>query len=228
MKTQRRKIHLNNNSGFIIADFLFAFVMTIGVGIFIFALTFSLATIEVAQYIVWSTARHYSAANVNQATAAASAKDKLKKLAEEFPLLTNSSGDSAWFELDIDGAVISDRLDQADPSLGISGLDAENDQRQPWTGVSSKLTLKLFRGLQIPMLGKVGYDREAFELPVRAFLIRNVSQNECIKFFAGDNGGPRLLNGIQTLERGKLANKTWGLMGESGTNRIVDGEDNGC
>jgi hypothetical protein len=228
MKTQRRKIYSKNESGFIIADFLFAFVMTIGVGIFIFALTFSLATIEVSQYIIWSTARHYSAANVNQATALDSAKEKLKALAEQFPLLTNSSGNSSWFELEIDGAIIADKLQKADSSFEISRFDAENDQRQPWTGVSSKLTLKLFRGLQIPMLGKVGYNREAFELPIRAFLIRNVSAEECTKFFAGENGGPRFNSGILTLEGGKLAKGTWGLAGETGTNRVIDGEDNGC
>jgi len=58
-----------NNSGFIVADFIFAFVMVLGIGIFIFGFTFSLAAIEISQYIVWSTARNYSAANTDEALA---------------------------------------------------------------------------------------------------------------------------------------------------------------
>ncbi len=45
------------------AEFLFAFTMVIGSGILIFALTFALTTVEIAQYIVWSTARAHAVGN---------------------------------------------------------------------------------------------------------------------------------------------------------------------
>lgn len=227
MKNRLKRKSLHNESGFIVADFLFAFVMTIGVGIFIFAITFSLATIEVGQYIVWSTARNYAAANVTVPAAQSQAREKFKALAEQFPLLTNVGGDSSWFELSEADLKISDDLTSDDTTLGITGADAANDFRQPWTGASTVIRLKLFSGLTIPFLGKVIADGSTLEFPIRAFLIRNVSRNECERFFNGSGSGPRIDLGIKKLEDGKLAKDTWGLAGESPTN-IIHGEDNGC
>jgi hypothetical protein len=227
MKTRLKQNSIRSESGFIVADFLFAFVMTLGVGIFIFALTFSLATIEVGQYIVWSTARNYSAANQGQVQAAAAAREKFTALAEQFPLLTNIGGESSWFELSADDLKIGDDLTTSDTALGISGQDAVNDYRQPWTGASTVIKLKLFSGLTIPFLGKVVADGSMLEFPIRAFLIRNVSQQECEAFFNGLNSGPRISQGIKKLDNEKLAKETWALEGESGSG-ITHGEDNGC
>lgn len=227
MKTRLKRNSIHNESGFIVADFLFAFVMTIGVGIFIFAITFSLATIEVGQYIVWSTARNYSAAALNPGQASASAREKFKNLAEKFPLLTNVGDDSSWFELSEDNLKIGDDLTTSDTALGITGQDATNDFRQPWTGASTTIKLKLFSGLTVPFLGKVVADGTMLEFPIRAFLIRNVSQTECEAFFNGIGSGPRISNGIKKLENEKLAKDTWALEGQSGGG-IIHGEDNGC
>ena len=227
MKTRLKRNSIRNESGFIVADFLFAFVMTLGVGIFIFAITFSLATIEVGQYIVWSTARNYSAAGDRSADAAASAREKFTSLAEKFPLLTNIGDDSSWFELSADDLKIGDDLTTSDTELGITGQDATNDYRQPWTGVSTKIKLKLFSGLTVPFLGKVVADGSMLEFPIRAFLIRNVGETECEAFFNGVGSGPRLEKGILKLENGKLAKDTWALQGETGGG-IIHGEDNGC
>jgi hypothetical protein len=227
MKNRLKRKSIYNESGFIVADFLFAFVMTIGVGIFIFAITFSLATIEVGQYIVWSTARNYSASNLNQGVALIGAREKFKALAEKFPLLTNIGDDSSWFELSETDLKIGDDLTTSDTALGITGQDAVNDFRQPWTGASTVIKLKLFSGLKIPFLGKVVADGSMLEFPIRAFLIRNVSQQECEAFFNGVGSGPRITNGIKKLENEKLAKDTWGLQGETGGG-ITHGEDNGC
>jgi len=124
MRKLSNKKFIRNNSGMLIADFLFAFVMVIGIGIFMFALTFSLATIEVGQYIVWSTARNYSAARYSETVANSEATDKFKALAEQFPLLTNSGGSSSWFELSADDLRIGE-LDTSDPTLNISSEDAK-------------------------------------------------------------------------------------------------------
>lgn len=226
MKTRLKQNSIRNESGFIVADFLFAFVMTLGVGIFIFALTFSLATIEVGQYIVWSTARNYSAAAQTPQQAKTSAEEKFKALAEQFPLLTNIGGESSWFELSESDLKIGDDLTISDTALGITGQDAANDFRQPWTGASTVIKLKLFSGLTIPFLGKVVADGSMLEFPIRAFLIRNVSSIECQAFFSGQNGGPRISLGIQKLENEKLAKDTWALEGEG--IGLLHGEDNGC
>ncbi len=211
-----------NNSGFIVADFLFAFVMVIGVGIFIFGFTFSLATIEVAQYIVWSTARNYSAANEGTTTAEDQAKEKFNSLSAKFPLLTGNGSDSPWFELK--DMIVGD-LAIKDSGLGIGASDITNNYRQPWTGVSAKINLKLFSGLQIPFLGKVAQDKSLFEFPVRAFIIRNPSSSECQAFFYFKNN--RWENGIKKLENGKLG-PSFAEMFTGGASFGGLGEDNGC
>lgn len=212
-----------NNSGFIVADFLFAFTMVIGIGIFIFGFTFSLATIEVAQYIVWSTARNYSAANEEDLLAVTQATTKFNNLSAKFPLLTGAGSSSPWFELKEENLKIGD-LAKIDPDLGISAGDKTNDYRQPWTGVSAKLNLKLFAGMQIPFLGKVAQNKDLFEFPVRAFIIRNPSAQECQKFFYGQAN--RWVEGVKKLEKGKLGPDfaTLPIVGE----KAGYGEDNGC
>lgn len=210
-----------NNSGFIIADFLFAFVMTIGVGIFIFTLTFSLATIEIAQYIVWSTARNYASANVNETVAREQAERKFDNLRDLFPLLTNSDGSSGWFEVSRSDLVIGE-LDTQDPRFTISASDKINENRQPWTGVSTTINLKLFSNLELPFLGKISDNKSAFKFPVRAFIIRNVSEAECKNFFEISN---RYEKGIKNLEDRKLAP---GALGVAPGSSLTMGEDNGC
>jgi hypothetical protein len=212
-----------DNSGFIVADFLFAFVMVIGVGIFIFGFTFSLATIEVAQYIVWSTARNYSAANNDVNYAEAQARVKFNNLAAKFPLLTGSGSDAPWFELKEESLVVGD-LGVKDTELGFSGTDLVNRYRQPWTGVRAKLNLKLFASLQIPFLGKVAEDKSLFEFPVRAFIIRNPSQFECQRFFSTPSNR---FQAIKELENGKVGPSFSNIQTIPDGNSPY-GEDNGC
>lgn len=213
-----------NNSGFIVADFLFAFVMVIGVGIFIFGFTFSLATIEVAQYIVWSTARNYSAANEEPGLSDIQARKKFSTLSAKFPLLTGNGSDAPWFELN-EADLIIGNLATDDPDFGISQGDKTNEFRQPWTGVSAKINLKLFAGLQLPFLGKVAQDKSLFEFPVRAFIIRNPSAQECQRFFYSQNY--RWLEGIKKLENGKIG-PSFSVMPIVGVGGSGYGEDNGC
>lgn len=218
---KRLKYNLENNSGFIVADFLFAFVMIIGIGIFIFGFTFSLATIEVAQYIVWSTARNYSAGNEDVPKATAMAKIKFSNLTAKFPLLTGNGESSPWFELLEANLKLGD-LSVTDPSFQISGNDKTNDFRQPWTGASAVLNLKLFSNMQIPFLGKVANDKTLFEFPVRAFIIRSPSAEECRFFFYTQ----RWDLGIKKLENGKIG-PAFAVPPINGA-QMGHGEDNGC
>lgn len=236
MKTPKRHPNiLKSNSGFIVADFLFSFVMILGVGIFIFALTFSLATIEVAQYIVWSTARNYAAATTDAATQSDElAREKFENLATQFPKLTGvGEADSPWFQLTVEDLKLGNLADTAvDPEFSglLSADDRNNSFRQPWVGVSTNLTLVLFSSLQLPFLGKVATDPSLFTLPVRAFVIRHPSRKECRDFFYEK----RYTEGIEKLEEEELATGSFeradNLTG-SGAPPTTDGgfgEDNGC
>lgn len=227
MKKTNQFKPLNNASGFLVTEFLFAFVMILGIGIFMFALSFSLATIEISQYIVWSTARNYSAAHMIHDSSLSTATKKFNNLSARFPLLTGagSTGDS-WFVLSSSDLLIGN-MAVLDPEFSsqVSGEDLLNQNRTPWTGVSTKLNLKLFAGLKIPFLGKVAENPNDFSLNIRAFLIRHPSVGECRNFIFNQ----RYSKGILTLENGKLAERyirEFSTLTDR-TNLPSDGEQNG-
>lgn len=217
MKKSLSQKTILNNSGFLAADFLFSFVLVIGCGIVIFALTFSLATVEIAQYITWSAARSYSAANKTAADSRTAAETKFKNLSLKFPLLTGADGNTSWFLLtrtNVGDAAYNGMSGLADGKNASAAAPTEN--RQPWTGVSATLEWKLFESIKIPFLGKIATPgSDSFTIPIRAFILRNPSQDECLKFY-----GNRFSQGIQGLESG------WSSIGVSGS--YVPIEDNGC
>jgi hypothetical protein len=238
LKIQRtRKNNSNSNSGFIIADFLFSFVLVLGIGIVIFGLTFSLATIEIAQYIVWSSARNYAAASSNEPTSATSAKLKFNNLSKQFPLLTGQGNTgSTWFSLDdfrvgnlVAPGVDPDFLAHVN-SAPEQANSAGGESRQPWTGASAKITLKLFSSLRIPFLGKIAgdADKSKFTFPVRAFIIRSPSIDECQEFFKFDN---RFKKGLNVIDQfGNIQSQVFQPPNEGDIHRVYgEGqEDNGC
>jgi hypothetical protein len=215
MKKTTGKI-LFNNSGFLAADFLFSFVLVIGCGIVIFALTFSLATVEVAQYITWSAARSYSAANKSAAASKLAGETKFKNLSLKFPLLTGADATSPWFVLT--KKIIGDAAyDGLQGPVDVQNKSGSAENRHPWTGVSAELEWKLFESIKIPFLGRIAKPgSDVFKIPIRAFLLRNPSQAECLDFYKN-----RFDQGIKTLEG-------WngGGLGTSGS--YVPIEDNGC
>lgn len=229
MKNCRRYNPLQNSSGFIIADFLFAFVLVISISIFIFGLTFSLATVEVAQYIVWTTARNYAAGNETEDVARTNARKKFQNITAAFPSLTGNGSTDPWFELLDTNLAIGDlSVQSVDPVFSslINSDDKTNRFRQPWTGASAKIYLKLFAGFKIPFLGPVAAAQEDFEFPIRAFIIRNPSQEECRNFFYNQ----RYAEGILKLENGTVVDPLIRAVNFPAGGNTLDGlgEDNGC
>lgn len=218
---QRKK----SQSGFIIADFLFSFVMVISIGIIMFAMTFALATVEVAQYIVWSSARAYSSANVNETIARNAAVAKFNNLSAQFPKLTGAGGEaSPWFTLDNfsvknfeNDPVFQAKI--ANPNDRMN-RDGNLERRQPWTGARADIYLKLFANMSVPFLGKVSSDAEnTFKFQVYAFIIRNPSYEECTNFFKN-----RFSRGIKPLDSENFSSLQDPL--PALTDYVV--EDNGC
>ena len=211
-----------NSSGFIAADFLFSFVLVISCGIIIFALTFSLATTEIAQYITWSAARSYSAAALainGSNSSKKAADDKFKNLSAKFPLLTGNGADSPWFVLTLEQVGDDASRGMADMSANLKNNSSTSptgtENRHPWTGVSSKFELKLFQSIRIPFIGKISSNPDVFTFPLRAFILRNPSQEECLGFFK-----KRIKDGIQPLEPG------WNSLPIDVNRPSI--EDNGC
>lgn len=179
-----------NNSGFMAAEFLFAFTMVIGVGLLIFALTFSLTTIEIAQYIVWSSARSFAVGNKTIFNSTAAGEQKYNNLTAAFPLLTGNGSDSPWFKMaDVKDTAkfkvgdITDMMKKKDGAIDPKNTVAGSEARHPWIGVESSIDLVLFKGLQIPFLGKITTSPQEFEFPIRALLFRHPSYDECQGFF---------------------------------------------
>jgi hypothetical protein len=215
-KIKRKK----SEAGFIMADFIFSFVLVLGVGIFIFALTFSLATIEISQYIVWSAARNFSSANISEAQARLSSTKKFKALSEQFPLLTGAGGaESPWFELNNftaenheNNPQFSQKVTNASDRLN---RDGSLERRQPWIGASASIYLKLFGTMNVPFFGRVTDDPEStFKFRVYAFILRHPSNDECRGFFE-----KRFSEGIKTLAP---------MTDIGDASKYYPPEDNGC
>ena len=198
----------SNQAGFIAAEFLFSFILVISCGMVVFALTFSLMTIEVAQYITWSSARAYSAGNISKGDSEQAGRTKFNNLKAAFPLLSGTAGE--WFELT--AASVGKNV-----AAGMGNLDSSNrmgeETRHPWSGFSSTLELKLFKSLKLPFLGPITNDESLFKFPLHAFILRNPSQGECMQFFEDRMSAIRDLPDFKSLPSG---------------GNYIPHEDNGC
>lgn len=215
---------MKNNSGFIAAEFLFAFTMIIGCGILIFALTFTLTTIEIAQYITWSAARSYAAGNLSETDSNKAAETKYKNLTSMFPLLTGQGNSSPWFEMSLKPITGSSVEAQISPPSSRINADGGQQVRHSWDGVAADIDLKLFKGLQIPFLGKIVGDPDALVFQVRSHLMRHPSEAECLIFFRD-----KYQKGIRQLKAPQIlgGQTEWNGIPES-TAAVVLIEDNGC
>ncbi len=177
---EKNKKKKNSEAGFVAAEFLFSFILVISCGIIVFALTFSLMTVEVAQYITWSAARSYSAGNKSQGDSADAGRKKFANLIKQFPLLAGATGE--WFTLTA-VSVGKNSGTQAGMNIPDPTNRMGDETRHPWAGFSSSLELKLFKSIKIPFLGPITSDESLFKFPLHAFILRHPSQTECIQFY---------------------------------------------
>lgn len=207
---------IGNQQGFIMADFLFSMALVIGCCIILFGLTFSLASVEIAQYITWSAARSYAAAHKDEGKNKQMARLKFELLAKRFPLITGKGSDSPFFALSLNdvGDVANLAQIRRQNNLGTS-----SEPRQPWTGVETTFDVLLLKKMRLPFIGKLTTNDDNFSYVMRGFLIRHPSQDECLEFFKN-----RYQDGIITIEN------NWGGRNYLTGNvlRYSPNEDNGC
>lgn len=218
-KKDVKKNSKNTQAGFMTAEFLFAFTMVLCIGVLIFAITFSLTTIEVAQYIVWSSARSYASANGTAADSVSAGRSKYANLIAMFPLLTGRSNSSPWFKLS-ESVTPGDLTNKLTDAKSDNNTNATAEVRHPWTGVQTEIDLILFKNVKIPFLGPITNDKSAFVFPVRAILLRNPSAEECHKFFE-----QKFTAGVQKL---KDVNEENDLSSLGDASAYAPIEDNGC
>ena len=161
------------NSGQATLDFLFATVLVTGTAALICALTMALTLIEVAQYVSFSGARSYMAADKNismQRQAADQQIESLKKL----PFLSASTS-NGWIVIKPRGA--KDYSDYAQ-SKGVT-----LDHRNQFTGYQMEVALPLLK-IKIPLMGNImsSSDDEDVTVTISSFLMRDPTFDECVSF----------------------------------------------
>ncbi len=215
------------------AEFLFAFTMVIGSGILIFALTFALTTVEIAQYIVWSSARAHAVGNKDTDASIKAGETKYSNLTAAFPLLTGNGSDSPWFKMpavtDKDEFFVGDISDMMKKTDGAidkaNAAEPGGEVRHPWIGVESSINLILLSGLNIPFLGQVTETPEEFKFPIRGILFRHPSTQECLNFFQN-----KFNQGVKVIpeENSSLQSTQWKSLSGSADGAYSPMEDNGC
>lgn len=182
IKSKIKKIH-HDEAGFIFADFIFSLVLVLSSCIILFVLCFSLAAVEIGQYITWTTARAYSGANLTADRSTMAGKQKFVKMATQLPLLTGANTSTFWFQLVLQDVGNNNSLIANLESINTNNSLSSGEARQPWTGAAAELDVALLRRLTLPFIGKLSTDDSVFKYNLRAFILRNPSQNECLEFF---------------------------------------------
>lgn len=180
---RRRRSRLDDESGVITVDFMFAIITAGAFTALIFSMSYALCVVEVTQYVMFSTARAYIASNKDHDAQAEAARQK-------FANLTVGNGPIAslyatsWFtiskpdQLDIRGGYGGGDKQFSEDLAG--GSDAEN--RNWFQGVSAELTLGIL-AFNIPGLGSTYENDESdFKTRVNGILIREPTAQECRDF----------------------------------------------
>src|SRR3954468_17410827 len=89
---------LKDESGVLTLDFIFAFCLTFSLALILFALSFSLATFEVTQYVTFAVARNYAGAHDTEAIQHDKAEAKFKQLTNDDKVIS-SLYKSGWFKI---------------------------------------------------------------------------------------------------------------------------------
>ncbi len=165
---------IKSQSGFVTAEFMFAVVIAFGMTILTFAFTFTLSTVEVTQYVLFSAARAHSAANYDKESQQKQARLKYTSLVTSkvlSPLFNNG-----WFEIA--------KPEQIEIRSG-DGVNFEReyststgDSRHNMQGVRGFITAKILQ-MRLPMIGDITPDDDGFKANLSAVMIREPSLKEC-------------------------------------------------
>jgi len=163
-----------NQKGFLTADFLISLVIAITVSMMLFALCFTLSTVEVAQYVAFSVARSYSVGNVDIKSQKIKAQSKFDQImkATTFGQLFNKQ--YGWFELSNLEIKTGENQEQFDEYP----LSA-SDNRLPQTGVRLTFKAKILN-FQVGPLGKSSDQNDGnFSTKITGLLFREPTMEEC-------------------------------------------------
>lgn len=160
---------MKNNRGSLTIDFAFAMVLVGGVSAVVMALCFTLAVVEIGQYVAFSTSRTYFGADMTPEVQLEKSNNKFNQLVGK-PGISNLLRGS-WFTLKNLGA----RDYRGEYASG--GVDNDNDT---FFGVELAFTAKLL-DMRIPFYGSTAGDN-GFNAKINSFLGREPTFQECSDF----------------------------------------------
>lgn len=157
-------------------DFLFSFLIVMGLTYLILTLAFTLSFIEITQYITFSTARSYYASHKTQQEQRQQAENKYTALTTN-PVWQHFFTKIAWFKIDSADDVIVSGDQNSKYSSQSKG------QVEMFTGASTSFTSKLL-AFNLPLIGSTTDEdsEKGFKTQISSFLGRAPSLEECQKF----------------------------------------------
>ncbi len=193
-----------NNRGFLVFDFMFAFLIVIGMSMLLLITNYTLSMMEVVQYMTFASSRSYYASDISEEEQKNSATAKFESLREQNILknllnknlfaISSTHGDhSAHFE---DGN-----------STG-SGNTAGSGNNKNLIGTKTSVSVKVL-SKALPLLGSAGSEDD-FQTTVVSLLGREPSMEECMSAI------------------NKKAELIQGLYGELESFKATSIWDNGC
>lgn len=177
----KKDILLKNNSGFMVMDFLFAMVLVMGFSAILFAITITLSSVEIVQYITFASARNYFAADKSPADQITSAKTKFTNLKNSSvlgPLFNNG-----WFVIDNEPPMGDHTKTKASLSTPYNPPSVIGNTI---IGVSTHLMVPVL-DFSVPFFGSTSKTQDGsgkdFTSTIGSYLGREVTQEECINKF---------------------------------------------
>lgn len=199
---------ISNQGGLITVDFLFAIVLGFSMSAILFAMTFTLTVVEVAQYVTFAAARAHTAGNSSVDAQKNAAKEKYASLISNSAFGPLFRG--GWFEIS--------KKDELDIRSGTNGETFRTDyksspeNRPVFTGVRAQLTAQML-DMKLPMVGKTSDEEGGFKTKILTILIREPNEDECRNFI------DKRAAAIRSLESSRFSNYK---------ERYYAMEDNGC
>lgn len=198
-----------SNSGIIIIDFLFALVISFGVGAVLFALSYSLVMAQVTQYVAFSSGRAFSSGNLSPEAQVNAGRDQYERLISS--RVYGNLRSRGWFS-------VSDP-DELEIRDGLNGrsFDQEysNNTDLPFLGVRVRYSPRVLN-LNIPFLGPTSLDPEGFVTNITGFMLREPTVVECQTFME------------QRAEALVALDSRFGQLGPRPVQDYHPMEDNGC
>ncbi len=161
---------LGNQTGALTLDFIFAFSLTFALTLILLALSFSLATFEITQYVTFAVARNYAGGHDTESQQRALAKAKFDQLTKQDKVIS-SLYKNGWFKID-------------ESKLNIGNMNAEyNDTGYgKFVGARLELNAKVLE-FRAPMLGATFTEEDGFKSNFASFILRAPSREECVEKF---------------------------------------------